>query len=155
MRYINLKQEVLKTDLQLFADEISGLLSKGTALSYKSSGDSYTAVAAVKTIPAIGSDPEKVDVTHLGSEKKSYVKGLEDSENLEFSIIYQGKNFKDIHALCKIGKETDFKITYPDGMEVTFTGTPSFKFNGAEVNSALEFSLVVVVSKGPDIKPAP
>ncbi len=47
----------------------AGLLSKGTVLTYKDGATTKT-VAAVKSIPALGSDPEKVDVTHLGSERK-------------------------------------------------------------------------------------
>ena len=41
---------------------VAGLLSKDTVLSYKDSSGSKP-VAAVKSIPAMGSDPEKVDVS--------------------------------------------------------------------------------------------
>ncbi|EOL45820.1 phage tail tube protein [Enterococcus caccae] len=143
----------LKTDLQLFAaEQFDGLLSKGTVLSYEKAG-AETAIAAVKSIPAIGSDPEKVDVTHLMSEKKAYIPGLQDSENLEFAIVYQGGNFNDIHALVSTGKSQNWTITYPDGLKAKFKGIPSYKFDGAEVNAAIGFSLVVVVSEGPDFTP--
>ena len=142
----------MKLDLQLFADEIAGLLSKGSKLSYMK-GSNETDIAAVKSIPAIGSDPEKVEVTHLQSEKKAYIPGLQDSENLEFAIVYQGKNFNDIHALVAENKAQKWTITYPDGLKATFTGTPSYKFDGAEVNSAIGFSLVIVVSEGPTFTP--
>ena len=65
----------------------AGLLSKGAVLSYKD-GSTTKTIAAVKSIPAMGSDPEKVDVTHLGSAKKAYIAGIQDSDNLEFAIIY-------------------------------------------------------------------
>lgn len=149
-----MKDNMLKMNLQKFTDDIAGYLSKGTALSYKSSGSTFTPVAAVKSVPAMGSDPEKVDVTHLQSEKKAYIAGIQDTDNLEFAIIYQGSNFAKLKTLCDAGTSTDFKVTYPDGMEVTFTGTPSLKLDGTEVNGALGFSLVVVVSKGPDFTPA-
>lgn len=142
-----------KMNLQLFADEISGLLSKGTALSYMV-GEEKTPIAAVKSIPAIGSDPEKIDVTHLGSERKEYIKGIQDTDNLEFAIVYQGKNFKDIHTLVAANKAYDFVIDYPDGMTVKFTGEPDYKLDGAEVNSAIGFSLVIVVNKAPIVTPA-
>lgn len=144
----------LKMNLQRFADELAGLLSKGTVLSYKS-GATTVPIAAVKSIPALGSDPEKVDVTHLGSERKSYIEGIPDSDNLEFAIVYQGKNFKDIHTLVADKTTKEWAVTYPDGMKVTFKGTASFKFDGTEVNGALGFSLVIVVSEGPTFTPAP
>lgn len=134
--------------------DFAGLLSKGTVLSYQD-GSTSKNVAAVKSIPALGSDPEKVDVTHLGSEKKAYIKGIEDTDNLEFSIVYQGDNFRDIHTLVKAGKSVDWTITFPDGMTSTFKGEPYYKFDGVEVNQAIGFNLGVVVSEGPDMTPAP
>lgn len=132
----------------------AGLLSKGTVLTYKS-GSTTKTVAAVKTIPSIGSDPEKVDVTHLGSEKKAYISGIQDTDNMEFSIVYQGDNFKDIYDLVEGKKSVEWTITYPDGMTAVFTGEPSYKIDGAEVNQAIGFNLVVVVSDGPVLTPAP
>ncbi|QBC36799.1 phage tail tube protein [Lactococcus lactis] len=130
----------------------AGLLSKGAVLSYKD-GSTTKTIAAVKSIPAMGADPEKVDVTHLGSDKKAYIAGIQDTDNMEFAIIYQGDNFKDIDTLVKTGKSVDWTVTYSDGLKVTFTGQPSYKFDGVEVNQALGFNLVVVVSAGPDFTP--
>ena len=121
-------------------------------LSYKDSAGSKT-IAAVKSIPAMGADPEKVDVTHLGSDKKAYIAGIQDSDNLEFAIIYQGDNFKDVDTLVKAGKAVEWTVTYSDGLKVEFTGQPSYKFDGVEVNGALGFNLVVVVSSGPTFTP--
>lgn len=145
-------KEVLKMDLQKFAD-FPGLLSKGIVLSYMDD-DVKKTIAAVKTIPAIGSDPEKVEVTHLGSAKKVYVKGIQDTENMEFSIVYQGDNFRDVHALVESGKSVPWTITYPDGMKVDFTGEPAYKIDGAEINQAIGFNIVIVVSEGPKVTPS-
>ncbi len=145
----------IELNLQRFAEgDIEGLLTKGTKLSYKD-GATTVDVAAVKSIPAIGTDPEKIDVTHLGSEKKSYIKGLQDTDTMEFAIVYQGKNFKNVHALVEKGGSVEWIIEYPDGMKAEFTGEPSWKLDGAEVNQAIGFNLVVVVSKGPTVTPAP
>ena len=131
----------------------AGLLSKGAVLSYDDGTETKT-VAAVKSIPAMGSDPEKVDVTHLGSDKKAYIAGIQDTDNMEFAIIYQGDNFKDIDTLVRLNKAVDWTVTYSDGLKVKFTGQPSYKFDGVEVNGALGFNLVVVVSDGPTFTPA-
>ena len=132
----------------------AGLLSKGAVLSYKD-GSTVKTIAAVKNIPAMGSEPEKVDVTHLGSSKKSYIAGIQDSDNLEFAIIYQGDNFKDVDTLVKTGKSVEWTVTYPDGLKSVFTGQPSYKFDAVEVNQALGFNLTIVVSAGPNFTPAP
>lgn len=141
-----------KLDLQRFADEVAGVLSKGTTLSYKDGGTSKE-IAAVKSIPALGTDPEKIEVTHLKSERKAYIKGLQDTDTLEFAIVYQGANFKDVYDLVEKKKAVDWEIKFPDGLTATFTGEPDFKFDGIEVNQALGFNLVVVVSDGPNFKP--
>lgn len=132
---------------------MDGLLSKGTLLEYKS-GETWKTIAAVKSIPQIGSDPEKVDVTHLGSERKQYIKGLQDTDNFEFAIIYQGSNFKDIHGLVEAGKPVDFRITYPDKLSVELTGEPAYKLDAIEVNSAIGFNLVIVANDF-KVTPAP
>ena len=139
-----------KINLQLFAEEFAGLLSKGTVLAYKK-GEELTEIAGVKSVPAIGSDPEKVDVTDLQSDKKKYIKGLQDVDNLEFSVVYKGKNFADYKTLVDAGEEVDWVITYPDGMKVEFRGEPDVKLDGVEVNAAIGFSIVIVVSDGPTI----
>lgn len=143
-----------KLELQRFADEVAGVLSKGTTLSYIVGEGPAKEIAAVKSIPALGTDPEKIEVTHLKSERKAYIKGLQDTDTLEFAIVYQGKNFKDIYDLVKAGGAVKWEIKFPDGLKAEFTGEPDFKFDGIEVNQALGFNLVVVVSDGPNFTPA-
>ncbi|MEI2420914.1 hypothetical protein V6O07_11625, partial [Arthrospira platensis SPKY2] len=70
---------------------------------------------------------------------------------LEFSVIYKGKNFADYKTLVDAGEEVDWVITYPDGMKVEFRGEPDVKLDGVEVNAAIGFSIVIVVSDGPNI----
>lgn len=159
MKNIKLNSDQLKMNLQKFADEIAGLASFGTELHYRPAGTTgetgWLEVAAVKSIPALGTDPEKIDVTHLKSPRKSYIEGIQDTDNLEFAIIYQGANFKDIHTLVETKEAKEWRIKFTDGLTATFTGTVSYKFDGVEVNAALGFNIVVVVSDGPNFTPAP
>lgn len=144
-------------DLQRFAasaDASQGLLSKGTTLAYTTHGGSGTptVIEDITTVPEIGSDPEKVDVTTLADDKKKSIAGLKDSSTLAFTAIYKGSNFA---AANNVAGETnyDWTVTYPDGMTITFTGKASIKFSSAEVNGALKFTLTIVVSDGPDFHP--
>lgn len=135
------------------ADTVPGVLSKGTKLSYKNDA-SFVELGGVKTIPAMGSDPEKVDVTDLMSETRQYIAGLPDSDTLEFAFVYKSKNFADVHTIVAANKEYEFKVEYPDGASVAFTGKPVLKTSSIEVNGALEFSLSIVCSKAPVFTPA-
>lgn len=141
-------------NIQQFADE-AGVLSQGTTLSYKASAEgAFVEVAGVKSIPQIGSDPERIDVTDLQSGKRQYIAGLQDVDNLEFAVVYRTAEFTKFQAFAENAtSSTEFKIEYPDGMTVTFKGEPSIRLGATEVNGALEYSIVIVVSDGPDIVP--
>lgn len=143
-----------KLNLQQFANE-AGILSKGTTLSYKptSSGE-FVAIAGVKSIPQIGTDPERIDVTDLQSDRRRYIAGLQDVDNMEFAVVYRTQEFATFHAFAEDATSTtEFEISYPDGMKVTFKGEPTVRLGATEVNGALEYSIVIVVSDGPDIVP--
>lgn len=147
-----------KMNIQLFADDPAGLLSKGSTLGYKPTGTAegtYTTIGSVTSIPDIGSEPEKVDVTTLADGNRKYIKGLQDQDNLTFASVYRKSIFNTLKAAEKTDTVYDWKISYPDGTSFTFTGSFSLIFSGAEINGALAFSIVVVVSKGPDFVPAP
>lgn len=147
----------MKMNLQKFAETIDssqGLLSKGTKLAYTPHGGSATPteIIGISTVPEIGADPEKVDVTTLADANKKSIAGLRDASSLAFTAIYKGSNFKAVNAL-NTTTNYDWTVTYPDGMTVTFTGQPSVKLGSTEVNGALKFTLTVVVSDGPDFHP--
>lgn len=145
-----------KMDLQRFAEDPAGLLSKGSTLGYKPTGTepgTFTTIGSVTSIPDIGSEPEKVDVTTLADSKRQYIKGLQDQDNLTFAAIYRKTIFNTLKAAEKLDTVYDWKITYPDGTSFTFTGAFSLVLNGAEINGALAFQIIVVVSKGPEFVP--
>lgn len=147
-----------KMNIQLFADDPAGLLSKGTTLGYKLAGGGageFTTIGEVTSVPDIGSEPERVDVTTLADANRKYIKGLQDQDNLTFAAIYRKTIFNTLKAAEKTDTVYDWKISYPDGTSFTFTGSFSLVFNGAEINGALAFQIIVVVSKGPDFVPAP
>lgn len=132
--------------------ELPGILSKGSTLSYKNS--TWIELGGVKSIPAMGSDPEKLDVTHLKSESRQCIAGLQDNDTLEFTFINQSKNFADIHTLVQANKEYEWQVKYPDGSLAEFTGKPVLKTSAVEVNGVLEFSLSIVCSVSPHFTPS-
>lgn len=143
--------EKIKMDLQNFND--LGLLSKGTTLSYKSGGASFTALPGLQSTPEVGGDPEQVEVTDLSDSKKRYIKGLQDVDALEFGFLYDAATFSTLENLANSDAVCDFELKFPDNSKFTFRGKVNTKMGAAEVNGALVYTLSVVVQSGPDFAP--
>ena len=124
---------------------MSGILTKGITLGYKAStGAEYTTLTDLQEIPEIGNGAkEKIEVTTLTDDVKKYIAGLGDSgQDLAFKFLYAKEQFEQLMALE--GSQA-WKVTMPDGIAATFDGTPSVKFDSAAPNSALTYTLTVLV----------
>ena len=123
---------------------MAGILSKGIKLSYKVSGGDFIVLANLQEIPEIGNGaPEKVEVTVLTDDVKKYIAGLGDSgQELGFKFLYDKEQFTTLAALTD---SCSWKVEMPDGVNATFDGTPSVKFDGAGTNAALTYTLTVTV----------
>ena len=124
---------------------MAGILSKGIKLSYKNgTASSYVELTNLQEIPEIGNGaPEKVEVTVLTDNVKKYIAGLGDSgQELGFKFLYDKTQFA---TLADLTASCDWKVEMPDGVNATFTGTPSVKFDGAGTNAALTYTLTVMV----------
>ena len=133
-------------NLQMF--NMLGLLSKGTTLTYQANGE-WQEIGAIRSTPQLGGSPETVDVTHLQSERMQNITGLQSTDNLEFTVVYQQNNFQTVALLERSGEIYNWRVNFPDGLYGEFSGQVSLNMAGAEVNSALEFLIIIVVSEGP------
>lgn len=124
---------------------MAGILTRGIKLSY-STGDagSFTALTNLQEIPEIGNGaPEKIEVTTLSDNVKTYIAGLGDSgQELAFKFLYEKEQFETL-----LGMTTSYKwqVSMPDGVTASFDGTPSVKFDGASPNNAITYTLTVLV----------
>lgn len=150
MLTISTNQSIVNMELQKFADEI-GILSAGTTLRYRqgSSGEWYD-LEVITSTPDVGSEPERVDVTTLADDKRKYIKGIEDSENLTFPCVYRTEVFAKVKEDEDDGGQYQFQLTYPDRAGFDFAGEIATTFSGAEINGALAFTLIVIPHSGPD-----
>jgi hypothetical protein len=124
---------------------MAGILTKGITLGYSTAGSSdYTILTNLQEIPEIGnSAPEKIEVTTLTDNVKTYIAGLGDSgQELGFKFLYEKEQFQTLLAMTESCK---WKVEMPDGVYATFDGTPSAKFDGASPNNALTYTLTVIV----------
>ena len=123
---------------------MAGILTKGIKVSYKTSGETYTELTNLMEIPEIGNgEKEMIDVTVLTDDVKKSIAGLGDSaQTLAFKFLYVKDQFT---TLIGMTNSCDWKVEMPDGVNATFTGTPSVKFDSAAPNAALTYTLSIGV----------
>lgn len=123
---------------------MAGILTKGIKLSYATSADNFVELTNLMEIPEIGNGaPEKIEVTTLADNVKTYIAGLGDSgQELGFKFLYEKEQFQTLLAMTE---SCTWKVEMPDGVYATFSGTPSAKFDGASPNNALTYTLTVIV----------
>ena len=123
---------------------MAGILTKGITLGYSTSGSEFTTLTNLQEIPVIGNGaPEKVEVTVLTDNVKTYIAGLGDSgQDLAFKFLYEKEQFQTLMAMTESCK---WKVSMPDGVAATFDGTPSVRFDSASPNNALTYTLTVLV----------
>jgi hypothetical protein len=124
---------------------MAGILTKGIKLGYSLEGGStYINLTNLQEIPEIGNGaPEKIEVTTLADNVKTYIAGLGDSgQELGFKFLYEKEQFQTLLAITESCK---WQVSMPDGVTAVFDGTPSVKFDGAAPNNALTYTLTVIV----------
>ncbi len=156
MKNVKLYSDTLALDLQRFAvDNTEGLVGTGTKLERSSDdGSSWEEFADIKTIPELGGDTEKVDVTTLADDRRKQVEGIQNASNVQFQVVYKGPSFAKALAEAGDRKQYQWKVTYPDGMTVTMRGSYNIKFASVAVNGALGYTITITVSDGPHFKAA-
>lgn len=155
MKNVKLYSDTLVLDLQRFAiDNTEGLVGTGTKLERSSDGTTWEEFADIKTIPELGGDTEKVDVTTLADDRRKQVEGIQNASNVQFQVVYKGPSFAKALAEAGDRKQYQWKVTYPDGMTVTMRGSYNIKFASVAVNGALGYTITITVSDGPHFKAA-
>ena len=127
-----------------------------TFLMKKGSGSTYEKLVDIKNFPDLGGEPDKIETTTLSDGARTYIPGIEDTDNLSFDANYTKTDFTTLKALK--GTEQDLAIGF-GGTESEGTVTPTgsdgkFEFKGyvdcyvkgGDVNSAVEMSVVVTPS---------
>lgn len=150
-----------KLNLQRFADDdlidsAKGLAATGTKLEMaEPGGTDFVEVADVKTIPALGGAPQEIDVTTLSDTRVRQIEGIEAATTAAFSVQYKGPSWNTVHAKAGNRKQYNWRVTYPDGMTATFTGSFTIQFGEAAVNGALTYTITITISDGPDMSDSP
>lgn len=120
-----------------------GLLSKGTKLLMKATGSTYENLEDLMSVPELGAEKEKVEVTCLADSAKRYINGIGDFGDLSFKFLYdatEASSYRKLKAVEDADAVKEFKIELPDGVSIEFTAGVSTKIEAVEVNGALTFN---------------
>ena len=134
---------------------MAGILSCGAKLGYKNTS-TYKDIPNLQSIPQLGGDPEKIDVTVLTDTAKRYINGLQDFDALEFVFLFDPDVSDGAWStLSEMSRsdDKDWRVSIPkkngsttEYVTFSFTGQPSVKMNEVNVNEALTFTLSIQLS---------
>lgn len=145
-----------------------GVLSKGITFNvaeYSSAGTigSYTKIDDLQSIPSLGGEPEKVEVTTLADGVRRYINGIKDFGDLEFTFLYSNEtatsSFRKIRGYEKKGKKVSVKIGVPgedgtpDHTTFVFDAVLSAGLNEAGVNDPLTYTVTAGLQSDITISP--
>ena len=121
----------------------NAVISKGIKLSYKTSAEpsSYTDLTDLQEIPDLGGESEAIEITTLDDAAHMYTDGiLNYGDSLSFKFLYKKTQF---NTLTGLDGSISWKVTLPDNIACTFTGTSSVKLDAVGVNNALTYTLAI------------
>jgi len=130
---------------------MAGLLSKGIKFSVAeytgTTLGSYSEVANLQSIPSLGGDIEKVDVTTLANEARQYIEGIKDYGDLEFKFLYDNSSATSNYRVLKdlAGDKVGVKVELPDTTAFTFDAQLAVSLDEAGVNDALTFTCTALL----------
>lgn len=120
-------------------EQVVGTATIGTKLSYCATQDGdYVNIPGLQEVPALGGDPEQIDVTTLADSVKRSIPGVRDLGDLSFNFLYNKTNFLALSKLTGVGY---WKVEFPDGLVASFSAIPNVKMNDASNNSALTYTI--------------
>ncbi|GAX07041.1 prophage major tail protein [Secundilactobacillus pentosiphilus] len=121
-----------------------GLVATGTRLYYASHGAvAFKEVANVKTTPEIGATPQQIEITNLDDVNQRYAMGMGNVPMLAFTVVYKGPDWNTIYSLAGNHTDYDWKLVYPDGMYITFTGPFQIQLEPMDINTAATYNLTI------------
>ncbi len=106
----------------------------------------------VSAVPEVGQSTEKIDVTHLTSEMKEYIKDIPDwSSDLEFTMnaMPSKTTNSNLDLVLSLATDSDatyeWKIVYTQLLkQVTIKGQMSYRFGAGAVSSKQDLILTIV-----------
>lgn len=123
----------------------AGMLTKGIKLGYKATENgTYTNLPNLQTVPSLGGETDKVETTVLSDSARTYINGLIDYGDLEFTFVYDAdqtvSSFKLLKAVEEAGTQAYFEVEFPDGSKFDFIGMVHVSTGDADVGAVVLFT---------------
>ena len=134
-------------------------ISSFKAFLMKKTGETWAKLIDVKDIPDLGAAPEPIETTTLSDFARTYIPGIENTEQKTFTANYDAATFETIAALK--GSEVDVAIWFggtedasthvvtPTGTNGKFTGKGYIDVfvAGAGVNEVINMTITLTMTK--------
>lgn len=111
---------------------------------------SYTKLVDIKSFGDLGGTPEQLETTTLTNGSRTYIRGIQDQEAIEFTCNYTSADYTTLSALTAA---TPFSVWFganssgqPDGHngKFSFTGELSVYVNGGGVNEVVDMTVTIL-----------
>lgn len=120
--------------------------SKGTKVFVKSATvTDYVELTNLISTPAMGGQPNKIDVTNLSSGTKQTINGIKDPGDVAYKFYYVNASdstsaYNILRKMELAGEIGSFKQVYPDGSGKTFDAEISTSIDETGVDAAITFT---------------
>lgn len=110
-----------------------------------------TSIPGLQSIPSLGGEPERVDITTLSDTQRHYLNGVKDYGELEFTFLYipattgtssTPSNYSTAKTFVD-GTEKTVTLTLRTGVSFTIKGTIQIGLNEAGINEAYTWTLTI------------
>lgn len=110
----------------------------------------YTKLVDIKSFGDLGGTPEQLETTTLTNGSRTYIRGIQDQEAIEFTCNYTAADYTTLSALTAA---TPFAVWFgagsngtPDGHngKFSFTGELSVYVNGGGVNEVVDMTVTIL-----------
>jgi|GEM_PF-5841484 hypothetical protein len=128
------------------------IATNGTKLLAKKKADNtFTELVGMKDFTDMGAKADRIETTTLNSSAKTYIRGMNDTPELEFTFNYENTtDAASAYSICTgLAAETDpvdFELMFPDGTFYSWSGQCSIYVKAGKVNAVLEFDLGVTAT---------
>ena len=107
---------------------------------------SWVKLVSIKDFPDLGGAPESLETTTLSDAARTYIPGIQSTEQLTFTCNYIKNDYDTINALTG---EQDFQLWFgssgADG-KYEFSGQVLAYINGGGVNEVVNMTVVITPS---------
>ncbi len=126
-------------------------------LMYAKTGSTYEKLIDIKSFPALGGNPERLETTTLSDRMQTFINGIQTLESMEATANYTLEDLKKVKAIANSNQKLAFWFggdENPDGTvtptgvdgKFTFEGQIDAYVTGGGVNEVVGMTIAITPS---------